>query len=295
MDQKENNASIAVVVLAMHRYKKLKNTIESLRNQTRPLDEIIVVFQGDDKKIKHWLEAQQDITLKIQDNVGSAGGFSAGMQMAITHGHDWVWVTDDDAFPEKNTLQTLVSTKYFDDEATGLLSCVVVDINKKTYMSPIPDDANKWYGSVLEEKCLPILSAAWPGCLVSTKAIQAHGLPIEEYFFYDEDVEFTTRIARNMASYCVIDAVMHHHQEPSSNLWLSPERYKRYVRNKFATIRLSDDSIAKKIGKQFVWMVKIIMCVLTGKKPLGVLFPMIHGFLFFWPKIRYPKTKKQIS
>lgn len=290
MAVEENNLSIAVVVLAMHRYKKLKNTIENLRNQTRALDEMIVVFQGKDKKIRRWLEDQDDITLKVQDNLGSAGGFSTGMQLAIAHGHDWVWITDDDAFPEQDTLQKMISTKYFDDETTGLLSCVVVDADKNVYMSPVPDDANKWYGTVLDEKCLPITSAAWPGCLVSTKAIQTFGLPIEEYFFYDEDVEFTTRIARNKPSYCVIDAVMHHHQEPSSSLWTSPQRYKYFVRNKFATIRLSGDPMIKKIGKQFLWMMTIMRCVLAGKKPMGVLVPMIHGFLFFWPKIRYPET-----
>lgn len=290
MDQKINKASIAVVVLAMQRYKKLVNTIARLRSQTRALDEIIVVFQGDDKKIRNWLEAQDDLTLKIQENIGSAGGFSTGMQTAIANGHDWIWITDDDAFPEHDTLQKLVSTKYFDNEKTGLLSCVIVDVDKAVYMSPVPDDANKWYGTVLDEKCLPILSSAWPGCLVSAKAIQAYGLPIEEYFFYDEDIEFTSRIARNKPSYCVIDAVMHHHQEPTSNLWQSPERYKHFVRNKFATIRLSDESVAKKIARQFIWIFKLMLSVLTGKRPIGVLVPMIHGFLFFWPKIRYPEA-----
>lgn len=295
MESKKNQASIAVVVLAVHRFEKLKNTIQSLRNQTRPLDEIIVVFQGTDEKILQWLEQQEDVTLQAQENLGSAGGFSTGMQLAIDKGHDWVWVTDDDAFPEKSTLNKLVSSKYFDDTETGFLTCVVVDVDKKTYMSPVPDDANKWYRKVLEEKCVPILSSAWPGCLVSVKAIKEFGLPIAEYFFYDEDVEFTTRIARNKPSYCVVDAVMHHHQEPSSNLWLSPARYKPYVRNKFATIRLSDDSSWKKLAKQLVWMAKITFSVAAGKKPVGTLIPMVKGFLFFRPKVRFPSAAKKIS
>lgn len=284
-----NNKSIAVVVLAMKRYEKLKITIESLRNQTNPLDEIIVVFQGKDDKIKRWLDQQKDVTLLVQDNLGSAGGFSAGMQLAIDKGHDWVWITDDDAFPEACTLERLVSSKYFDDDATGFLTCVVVDVNGKTYMSPVPDDANKWYGNVLQDKCLPVLSSAWPGCLVSVKSIKQFGLPIAEYFFYDEDVEFTSRVARNKPSFCVIDAVMHHHQEPSSSLWLSPERYEPYVRNKFSTIRLSDASFGKKLAKQFVWALKIIAGVVDGKKPVGTLLPLMRGLLFFRPKIRFPK------
>lgn len=288
LTEEVNNKSIAVVVLAMHRFEKLKHTIQRLREQTRKLDEIIVVYQGNDNKIESWLKQQEDITLRIQENLGSAGGFSAGMQLAIDKSHDWVWITDDDAFPEQNTLENLVSCKHFNDDTTGFLSCVVVDINRKTYMSPLPDDANKWYGTVLAEKCLPVLSSAWPGCLVSINAIKQCGLPIAEYFFYDEDVEFTARVARNMPSFCVIDAVMHHHQEPSSSLWKSPERYKPYFRNKFSTIRLSGESMGKKLAKQIQWALKIISGIVVGKIPVGALLPLLTGMFFFYPKIKYP-------
>lgn len=291
MTEKANNTSIAVVVLAMHRFDKLKHTIHRLREQTRKLDEIIVVYQGDDNKIESWLAQQEGITLHVQENLGSAGGFSKGMQLAIDKGHDWVWITDDDAFPEQKTLENLVSCKHFNDDTTGFLSCVVVDMNRRTYMSPLPDDANKWYSTVLADKCLPVLSSAWPGCLVSINAIKQCGLPIAEYFFYDEDVEFTARVARNMPSFCVIDAVMHHHQEPSSSLWESPARYKPYVRNKFSTIRLSGESMGKKLAKQMQWALKIISGIVVGKIPVGALLPLVSGMLFFYPKIKYPKTK----
>jgi rhamnopyranosyl-N-acetylglucosaminyl-diphospho-decaprenol beta-1,3/1,4-galactofuranosyltransferase len=289
------NKSIAVVVLTMHRFKKLKHTIQCLREQTRKLDEIIVVYQGAGEEIKSWLEQQADITLHVQENLGSAGGFSTGMQLAVDKGHDWVWITDDDAFPEVKTLEHLVSCKHFDDEATGFLTCVVVDAEGQTYMSPVPDDANRWYGDVLEEKCLPVISSAWPGCLVSVNAIKQCGLPIAEYFFYDEDVEFTSRVARSKPSFCVIEAVMHHHQEPASDLWQSPVRYKHFVRNKFSTIRLSDDSAVKKLAKQLLWAIKVIAGVFVGKRPVGALQPLVSGLFFFRPKIKYPneRLKKQ--
>lgn len=291
MTEEANNKSIAVVVLTMHRFEKLKHTIQRLREQTRKLDEIIVVYQGSGDEIRSWLEQQEDITLHVQENLGSAGGFSTGMQLAIDKRHDWVWITDDDAFPEENTLEQLVSCKHFNDKATGFLTCVVVDAEGKTYMSPLPDDANKWYSDVLTDKCLPVISSAWPGCLVSVNAIKQCGLPIAEYFFYDEDVEFTSRVARCKPSFCVIEAVMHHHQEPSSNMWQSSARYKRFVRNRFSTIRMSGEPIAKKLAKQLLWALKIVAGVVVGKIPIGALLPLVTGMFFFYPKIKYPKTK----
>lgn len=291
LTEEVNKKSIAVVVLTMHRFEKLKHTIQRLREQTRKLDEIIVVYQGDGEEIKSWLVQQEDITLHVQENLGSAGGFSKGMQLALDKGHDWVWITDDDAFPEENTLEQLVSCKHFNDEATGFLTCVVVDVEGDTYMSPLPDDANKWYSDVLADKCLPVISSAWPGCLVSANAIKQCGLPIAEYFFYDEDVEFTARVARNKPSFCVIDAVMHHHQAPSSDLWQSSSRYKRFVRNRFSTIRMSSDSMGKKLAKQLLWTLNIVGGVIVGKIPVGALLPLVTGMFFFYPKIKYPTTK----
>lgn len=290
MSDHNKKTSIAAVVLTVHRKQQLKIVIDSLRNQTRKPDQIIVVFQGKSEAIEDWLTRQDDINLHVQENLGSAGGFATGMQLAINEGHDWVWVTDDDAFPEPNALEELTTCKYFNAPDTGMLTTAIIDAEGKTYMSPVPDDDhNQWYGSVLEEKCLPIKSAAWPGCLISTAAIKELGLPISDYFFYDEDIEFTTRIARRKPCYCVISAIVNHHQSPAASLWLSKERYSRFVRNRFATIRLSDDPVLKKIAKQYLWLLKIGGGIVVGKIPVGALAPLIKGWLFFRPKITYPE------
>jgi GT2 family glycosyltransferase len=281
-------ASIAAVILTMHRLDQLKIAIDSLRNQTRKIDEIIVVLQGDNSDLLSWLKQQPDIVLHHQENKGSAGGFAKGMEIAIQRNHDWVWITDDDAFPELNTLETLTSCQYFNDITTGFLSPIIVDINKNVYMSPVPKDQNLWYKTVLSDKCIPIKSAAWPGCLVSSKSIINLGLPIAEYFFYDEDIEFTQRVASKLNSYCVIDAVFNHHQAPSANLWKSKKRYPYYVRNRIATIRLTDESHSKKLLGQFKWSAEILLGIIKGKIPPAAVISLINGLLFFKPKILFP-------
>ncbi len=107
-------------------------------------------------------------------------------------------------------------------------------------------------------------------------------------FFYNEDFEFTSRLARQIASCCVINSVIVHYQEPSADLWLSPRRYKYFVRNRFATIRFSGSKKINKNAKVWLWVFKILGGILIGKIPVGAVVPMLKGLLFFRPKIKYP-------
>ena len=126
--------SIAAVVVSFNRLEYLKIIIFNLQNQTRLPDEIIVIFQGDSQDCLDWLDSQQGLSVIKQENLGSAGGFTTGIDVAVQKGHDWVWVTDDDAVPELNSFEELANCPYFDCSKTGLLSSVILDANYKVYM-----------------------------------------------------------------------------------------------------------------------------------------------------------------
>ena len=158
----EKHQSIAAVIVSFNREEYLKKIIFNLLNQSRPPEEIIVIFQGNSPACLNWLESQRGIFVLKQENMGSAGGFTKGIELAIQKGHDWIWVTDDDAVPELNSLEELTNSPYFDCSITGILASVVLDANGKVYMSPIPQDANGWYKTVLEDKCVSISACCWP-------------------------------------------------------------------------------------------------------------------------------------
>ncbi|CAG0963662.1 hypothetical protein MTYP_00868 [Methylophilaceae bacterium] len=285
--------SVAAIVLAFSREEDLKNVIHNLKNQTRKPDEIIVIFQGTSPSIISWLEQQTDITVHMQDNVGSAGGFTTGIKMAIAKGHQWFWLFDDDAVPEINALEEMTHCKYFDSDQTGFLSTVVVKPDMQVYMSPAADDANKWYGSVLEDKCVPVTSSTWIGCMVSARAIIDFGLPVEEFFLYDEDVEFTTRVASARNCYCVISSVTVHYQKGFFDPFASKVdmlKHGYYVRNHFATIRLSNKSFIKKTARIWLWFLENAWEISTRKVPLRTIVPLFNGLFFFRPKIKFMKN-----
>ncbi len=284
--------SVAAVVLAFSREEELKKVIHNLKNQTRKPDEIIVIFQGTSPSILEWLNQQPDLTVHQQGNVGSAGGFTTGIKMAIAKGHQWSWLMDDDAVPELNALEEMANCRYFDSSKTGFLGAVVVNPERKVYMSPYADEANKWYGTVLQDGCVPVLGATWIGCLVSTQAILDFGLPIEKYFLYDEDSEWTMRVARSRNCYCVIKSIIVHYQKGTFDPFTSKVdmlKHGYYVRNHFATIRLSDKSALKKFARLWLWFFKNAWEIITGKAPWKTVIPLFSGLLFFRPKIEFIK------
>ncbi len=284
--------SVAAIVLAFSREEDLKNVISNLKNQTRKPDEIIVIFQGTSPSILEWLKQQTGITVHQQGNVGSAGGFTSGMRMSIAKGHQWSWLLDDDAVPELNALEEMAKCKHFDSSKTGFLGSVVVNPDRQVYMSPAADEANKWYGSVLQDGCVPVIAATWIGCLVSSQSILDFGLPMEEFFMYEEDLEFTSRVARSRKCYCVIKSIIVHYQKPNFDPFTSKVdmlKHGYYVRNHFATIRLSDRSFIKKLARIWLWFFKNAWQIITRKVPVKTTLSLFSGLLFFRPKVKFIK------
>jgi len=281
--------TISVAVLAYSRLDTLKKLIASLKKQTRLPDEIIVVFQGSDEKIWRWLSLQEGIVLHRQDNQGSAGGFSRCIQYSIKNNHDWTWILDDDAIPEESALEELIDNRYFKENLSGFISSRIIKPSGMSYMSPVPADANLWYNTVLDDSCVEVVRATWLGLLISTRAVKKAGLPLEEYFLWDEDQEYTARIARSFKCYCAIKSVITHYQNAHFDPLLPGDgmKYNHWVRNRVCTILMSDSSFLSKNLRILKWINRCVIKVIKREAPIKSLLYLLVGLLFFRPKIRF--------
>jgi GT2 family glycosyltransferase len=287
---KAMHQSVAAIVLAFSRMDEVKMVVDHLKNQTRPVDEIIVIFQGTNPDILAWLQAQSGITLRVQGNVGTAGGFTSGMRYARDQGHHWCWLFDDDAVPELNALEEMAKTPYFDYTQTGYLAAVVMNPQREVYMSPIAGDEDEWYDKVMDDGCVPTTGATWIGCMVSVQSLAECGMPMEAYFMYDEDFEYTSRVSLVRKSYCVLKSITIHYQKGYFDPFKSKVdmlKHGYYVRNHFATIRLSNRTLPKKIFRIWLWFFKNLWEIVTRKVPLKTLGPLFSGLLFFRPKVKF--------
>jgi GT2 family glycosyltransferase len=105
--------SIASVTASYNAARLLPRQLEALLLQTRVLQEIIVVDNGSDDDTVAVLEARypQVTVLKMGENLGAAGAWSAGLKYAaLQRKHDWVWTFDDDSVPRSDALAGLLET-----------------------------------------------------------------------------------------------------------------------------------------------------------------------------------------
>lgn len=96
------STTLAAVVVTHDRLDKLRVTIRSLL--TEPVDQVIVVDNASTDGTPNWLESLDDPRLILHrsaTNLGGAGGFSLGMQLARDQTDaDWIVLMDDDGRPQ---------------------------------------------------------------------------------------------------------------------------------------------------------------------------------------------------
>lgn len=195
--------SAAAVIVTFNRLDLLKEGVDALRQQSRPLDDIIVVNNGSTDGTKEWLAEQTDLTVVNQGNTGGAGGFYTGVKTAYEKGHDWIWCMDDDAMPEESAFETLLDAA--DRHDLPALCPLIVgkdDVTQhwhhKRIQSPglresFPIECDQ--RDQLPEM-VPLDANAFVGPLFHRDVVEAVGLPLASMFIWGDDVEYTYRVSR---------------------------------------------------------------------------------------------------
>ena len=104
----DNSISLAVVIVTFNRLEKLKHALTCYEDQTATFGHIIVVDNNSSDGTKEFLSLWKDEpsfyakhVLSMDHNVGGAGGFYAGQIYAMDLNVDWVFLSDDDAYPAR--------------------------------------------------------------------------------------------------------------------------------------------------------------------------------------------------
>ncbi|HEV2245364.1 MAG TPA: glycosyltransferase family 2 protein [Terriglobia bacterium] len=196
---------IAAVVVTYNRRALLEDCLDALIGQERPLDEILVVDNASTDGTAEVLSEKYDgklTNVRLEENVGGAGGFYEGIRMAHEKGHDWIWVMDDDVEPAPDALKVLAESPAFNDLSVGFLASLVLDSNRKPQIFPYR--RFNWLMAAcpaisegsLDQPLVPIEAAGFLGGMVRREAIDAVGLPVKDLFIYWDDTEFIYRISR---------------------------------------------------------------------------------------------------
>lgn len=199
---------VCAVVVTYNRLNLLKECLDSLRAQTRKLDEILVINNSSTDGTLEWLNKQNDLTVITQPNSGGAGGFHTGIKTAYEKGHDWIWCMDDDGYPLRDCLENLVrSIKLCTNiDIVGPLVVPMSKSNVLSFQTPLFDNNyNEKSSTILVEEIKKRAAnnlykghaVFFNGVLVNKNTIVKVGLPDAKFFMYGDEIEYYQRIIEN--------------------------------------------------------------------------------------------------
>ncbi|MEC3913993.1 galactofuranosyltransferase GlfT1 [Nocardia sp. CDC160] len=210
-----DDARIVAIVVTHKRRDLLAESLKVLCSQTRPVDHLIVVDNGNEAEVGELVKQQPIETtyLGSEHNLGGAGGFALGMLHALTMGADWVWLADDDGRPEgPEVLATL-----FDCAKRHQLvevSPVVADIDDPDRLAfPLRRGVvwRRLRSELGDEDFLPGIASLFNGALVSAEAVDKIGVPDLRLFVRGDEVEVHRRLVRSGLPFgtCLQTAYLH--------------------------------------------------------------------------------------
>lgn len=216
MEEKNQKEKIAAVVVTYNRKGLLKECLDALLNQTRPLDSIILIDNAstDDTpeflKEKGYLDNPKLDYVRLPENTGGSGGFHEGVKRGYEKGYDWLWLMDDDVKPIVNCLEIFLERIEEIYNKENIKPTVVVGckydfegkfLNQEAKKLNISNPFKNLYHNIISKKDLLrnyflIEGFSFEGPLISRNIIQKIGFPDKRFFIWADDTDFCLRIKK---------------------------------------------------------------------------------------------------
>lgn len=197
---------ILAVVVTHNRESLLRRCIEHLDNQVRRPDEILVIDNGSTDGTNIFLQKNGINHIK-QENLGSAGGWFAGIKYSLHNNFDLCWLMDDDGFPDSNSLFLLED--HYDKKFSCLSSIVVDEKDHNQLVFPMPILNKKGFPTIRpfrrklhaitsfqESQIIYPFVHLFNGALISMQAVRKIGNINKDYFIMGDEVDYFFRLKK---------------------------------------------------------------------------------------------------
>lgn len=300
-----SNLKVTAVVVTYNRLNKLRKVLASLEAQSLKPESIVVVNNASTDGTTEYLDSYKKsshttIDIKIihmAKNEGGAGGFARGMKEGYSTNPDYIWLFDDDGYPEPHALENLVAGYRSAVEELGPdvpFACSMVKYTDGS-ICEMNNPVTTWdWGRLLArgQKSVMVSSCSFVSVLIPAWVISKFGLPYKEYFIWFDDSEYTSRISKICPGIQVLDSIIVHDMGENkgvnftmindANAW----KFAYGIRNQ-ASYRLHHEGILK----YALFCGMVIRNMHRGrvrkKLQLRMLSRMIQAIRFN-PKIDYP-------
>lgn len=217
VEQNADASRLVAVVVTHNRLAKLKVTINRLlQSLPERLHAVVIVDNFSDDGTQEWLAEQTDPRIMVHRstvNRGGAGGFEAGMRLAMERfDPDWLVVMDDDARPHPKALAAFHALNH--DDCDAIASAVyfpngaICDMNR-------PSRNPFWRGAEFlrtmrrgrggfhlspahytAKESVAVDVTSFVGFFISRRGVELAGYPDPALFLYADDGLYTLRLSQ---------------------------------------------------------------------------------------------------
>lgn len=242
--ERRADGRVCAVVVTRERRELLQRCLRALQQERRPPDGILVVDNASSDGTGEMVRAEfPDVELlSLTTNVGGAGGFRRGMERAHAQGYDWLWLMDDDTIARGDSLAALLDGAARAPGGVPVLVASQVrwkDERPHPMNVPVPRwRARRELADGVGEGLLLLRYTTFVSVAVHRDAVDRCGLPLEHYFIWGDDVEFTARVLRDEPGYLVPESVVYH-WTPTPHPAAGPtsDRFYYHARNSLLLLR----------------------------------------------------------
>lgn len=205
-------ASTVAVVVTFNRRELLLECLSALARQSCPLSAIVVIdnasTDGTQAAVKAYrTQCPCDIVyVKLEHNTGGAGGFAHGVSKAMELNCDWLWLMDDDAYPQPDALASLYQASPAPDNAYASVACRE---NELSWAVNFVGDSGRLHTTRQVAALPPVAEVSFfpfLGFLIHRKMVATIGIPDAGYFISADDVEYSLRARASGAKLLLVRA-----------------------------------------------------------------------------------------
>ena len=235
-----NIAKIFVIIVTYKGHQWYERCFASLRDSEYPVQTIVIDNASNDGTVEYIREHFPEIYLiESNENLGFGRANNIGMRYALDHDCDYVFLLNQDAWIEPNSISELVKIHHQYPEY-GVLSPMHVTADKKGLYIQIEDGKTDHANSLLSDCYFQSLkdvytfkyinAAAW---LMTRKTLETVGGFDPIFFLYGEDDNYLQRMEYHGVKLGLAPKIqiIHDHQNEEKNNTNEKWHY-RYIQSK---------------------------------------------------------------